>query len=441
MLIEFRVTNYRSFKDTQVLNMVASSDTSLPENAAMVKGFGRRRLLKSAVVYGANASGKSNLVKAISFAKNFIDDSATRKVDQPIEVSPFRFSEKEQQAPSKFEFTFIHNNVRYQYGFSVDHTFVHEEWLIAYPHGLPQKWFERVQSSPNAKPKWSPGSKLKGDKQNLFDLTRSDMLFLSLAANLEHNQLKPVHQWFANHLRIVDEGTWDGQLLQFTLRQANRDSALRDQIAPFLRHADLGIEDITIERKIIKDEVTRDLSSHEHRDALLGFLRNILGENEFEKAARLSVQMLHRAEGENGVMALPLEEESQGTRRYFALVGPWQWTLRRGSVLIVDELDASLHPTLARELVRMFHDPEQNPRQAQLIFNTHDTTLLDLSLFRRDQVWFTEKDQGGATQLYPLLDFSPRKGEALQKGYLQGRYGAIPFIEAPLRSVITNGET
>ncbi|MCD4738007.1 MAG: ATP-binding protein [Anaerolineae bacterium] len=419
MLIEFRLKNFKSFKEWQTLSMVASSDRSLPDNVTRVEALGHNRLVQIAVVYGANASGKSNLVDALSFVHAFVANSAESKPGMVIEVAPFLLDESSSASPSEFEISFIHQGVRYQYGFSVDRQRVYDEWLIAYPKGKAQTWFERPVENFNNPTDWYFGPNLKGEKKKLLPLLRPEVLFLSLAPKFSNKQLTAVYDWFSDQLRgiSIPEGLFN-QLEQFTAKQVKESPAFHTWIRTLLKFADLGIMDIAVDKKqITEEDFPVRLFSKEARALFL-------------KQEQLEIKLYHRTQEdhEQGI-ALSFESgESRGTRRVFALAGPWQDTLSSGYTLVVDELDASLHPALVRELIRLFHNAKTNQSGAQLIFNTHDTTLLDTELFRRDQIWFMEKDNAGVSVLYPLLEFSPRKSEALARGYLQGRYGAIPFI-------------
>lgn len=446
MLIEFRVTNFRSFKDEQVLSMVASSDKSLPENVAPVENFGKRCLLKSAVVYGANASGKSNLVKAMAFAKNFIMTSSRRDPDDPTGATPFRFDIESSMAPTKFEFSFSQENIRYVYGFALDDQMVHAEWLVAYPRGLPQRWFDRVYDSATETYEWNFGVSFKGDKKGLRDLTRPHMLLLSVANNLEHPQLTTIRNWFKQGLIVLDDGM-SRQILEARISErVQQEGSLREMIEDLLHQADLGISGVVVETE--EALVMTSSPSLKEIQRVFRELQNssvktttTAGPTKEVVFQRTRIKLAHCVEPQSDTtITLDFQDESMGTRRVFGLGGPLYDALRSGATLVVDELDASLHPTLVRHLVETFHDPVQNRHYAQLIFNTHDTTLLDSDLFRRDQIWFVEKDKTGASRLYPLLEFSPRKDEALEKGYLKGRYGAIPFISRPTRSLIPNGQ-
>ncbi len=428
MLVEFRVKNYKSFRDEQVLSMVASSDKSLPDNTMAVESFGKQKLLRSAVVYGANASGKSNLIKAIRFADRFIRQSDTFKPETEIPIQLFQLDKNSQQTPAKFEFTFIHQEIRYQYGFTADRQRIYEEWLIAYPKGRGQTWFERTLKPNSNEYTWQYSNHLKGDKKQLEKLItkKPNALFLSVAATFEHEQLYSVYQWFANNLLIIDVNEMNEMLEIVTAEKAITNNNFHEIMKKRLQFADLGIADFLIEKKV---------STFNLPDNLPNELRHIF-EGEGEESMELDIQMNHQTQ-EGSLVSFPTRDESLGTRRYFALGAPWFDTFSNGATLFVDELDASLHPILVRALVAEFHNSALNSQNAQLIFNTHNVTLLDHALFRRDQIWFVEKDKGGASHLYPLLDFSPRKDESLAKGYLQGRYGAIPLIREDLwRGVI-----
>jgi hypothetical protein len=417
MLIEFKVKNFRSFRDEAVLSMVASADKSLPENTIAVPEFGGRSLLRSAVVYGANASGKSNLIAAAWFVGEFVKKSMERGLNSPIEVTPFLLTAEPVTAPVEFELTFIDSqNVRYQYGFHVTTRQVVREWLVAYPKSLPQTWFEREHLE-GTKPEWYFGRNLKGKNSQVAELTRPDVLFLSNAAKLNHRQLGGVFEWFQKSLRVMSVDELSPSLHTYSAVRAKDDEQLQERIRSLLAVADFGISNFDIREKTYTE---KDLPG-EMPSELRKFLLN---------KKRLEVYMLHPIGTEKDV-ALPLEEESKGTQHFFALSAPLVEVLENGWTLFVDELDASLHPLLVRYLVELFHNPQINPKGAQLIFNTHDTTLMDGSLFRRDQIWFVEKDRQGCSHLYPLLDYSPRKDEALAKGYLLGRYGAIPFLSEP----------
>ena len=417
MLIEFSVTNYRSFLTTQSLTLAANTSTELHEENSFVSPVSNLpRLLRSSVVYGPNAAGKSNLIQAISFMKGFVLSSAKESQEgEKIDATPFLFNRQSSQNPSEFEVLLIQDGIRYQYGFAVNSERVTGEWLFAYPEGRAQKWFERNYDPEAQKDIWYFGPKFIGHRKVWQEATRSNALFLSTAIQLNNEQLKLVFNWFDRKLRVIgqEENIFPG----FSADECEEEEK-KKKILKFMNAADLSIADIFLEKKdfsmddlppdmpqSIKEEITKDL-----------------------KGKKLTLVSFMHTSSDNGEdVALEFSEESAGTRKLFAMAGPWLDVLDNGFVLFVDELDTSLHPIMVRFLLNLLHNSETNRHNAQLIFTTHDTTVLDQTLMRRDQVWFVEKDAENATRLYPLSDYKPRKGEALQKGYLYGRYGALPF--------------
>ena len=429
MLIEFNFKNYRSYRDHHTFSMVASADKDLLNNTIETNALGKIRLNRSAVIYGANASGKSNLIEAIGFVEEFIRTSAERTPNWQIPVKGFVLDKSTRDKPSEFEVTFLCEDVRYEYGFIVDHKHVYEEWLIAYPKGSAQVWFERTVDSDSSEGNWYFGRRLKGEKNRLVPLTRPNALFLSVSAQFNHEQLKPIYDWFVNKLMIVNLGDPPRLLEHMAVEYLSDNPDIKKDVRNLLRYADLGIIDFSIEETslAIKAASAGTNLPNDLPEELTQFFAALENVGEKTNVAQKSVQMYHQSDDHK--IPISFDKESFGTRRLFALAPLILHSLKRGSVLFIDELDSSLHPLLVRALVQKFHDPKTNPGNAQLIFNTHDTTLLDQTLFRRDQIWFTEKSVDGATQLYSLLEYKPRKSEALSKGYLQGRYGAVPFLD------------
>ncbi len=415
MLVEFNVKNYRSIKDNERLSMVATKDTSHQESNCMQSEISSiPKLVRAATLYGANASGKSNLISALAFMRSMVETSAINiREGQALNVSPFRFDSKMNNEPSEFEVTFIDNHIRYQYGFSLNSTRVIREWLLVYIERKAQRWFERQYDNGKDKDIWYIGSHLAGGKQRQLwsESTRGNALFLSAAVNLNSEQLRPIFNWFVNKLVIIGSNTQPSPL--YTMKCVQNEIE-KPQIIQLLQAADLGISDVQI--KMQKGQQYQ-VKLHPETDIAI----------EKKPADLLSATLFH--EGKNNTsVSFELNEESHGTQRFFAYAGPVLDILRDGKVLVVDELDGSLHPKLVRFLLHLIQNSKLNKNNAQLIFTTHNTSLLDIALFRRDQIWFMEKDQEQASRLYPLTDFSPRKGEALEKGYLLGRYGALPIF-------------
>ena len=417
MLLEFSVSNYRSILTRQTLSLVASATHDLEDSHVYTPDGKSPRVVRSAVIYGSNAAGKSNLMQAAAFAQAFIVSSAQLQEGQPINVTPFAFSRKAMADPSEFEFLFVEDGVRYHYGFALTPERVMKEWLVAYPKGK-QRWFEREYDEKTTKYVWTLGDNFRGERsqRNTWrDSTRSNALFLSTAVQLNSDQLRPVFSWFQNKLGIITLANTVNRSLSTELLRDPERKHLLDQ---FIRAADVGIE---------------QLEYREER-AQLGTVINInLGTPAFPAVTNFPLmgQVLasHKLIDGEGMTQLNFDlAESDGTKKLFEYAGAWIKALNEGATLMVDELDRSLHPLMTRFLVQLFHDAKRNARGAQLIYTTHDTTLLDTKLIRRDQVWFVEKDEHSSTHLYPLLEYSPRTDEALERGYLKGRYGAIPFL-------------
>ncbi|WP_297446124.1 ATP-binding protein [Acidiferrobacter sp.] len=414
MLVEFRVKNFRSLRDEQVLSLVASSDKTLQDTNTLGTGLKvAPALLSSAIVYGANASGKSNLIKALQYMRGVVLESATVvQPGQTFAVQPFRLDPCTAGQPTEFEVTFILNGMRYQYGFAMTAQQIVSEHLLVYKAFKPQRWFDRHFDENTDRDIYDFGQGLKGTKNLWESATRPNALFLSMAVQLNSEALRPVFDWFAHSLVIFDEQT---RLAPHTSIQMLKQSEHRKRICDFLAAADLSIADIeVVTRKVPGQSVHFDL---------------VTGKSEVRSEEMEQHQLRFSHVTERGEAVFDLMDESNGTRNLLFLAGPVLDILKKGLTLVIDELDTSLHTLLVRELVRLFHRPQANTGGAQLIFTTHDTSLLDApGLFRRDQVWLVEKDSDQASSLVALSEFSPRKNEALERGYLMGRYGGVPFL-------------
>ncbi|MFN7415895.1 MAG: AAA family ATPase [Dolichospermum sp.] len=429
MLVEFSVENYRSIQEKQTLSMVAAEDeTMLDSNTFPVPNNDDLRLVTSAAIYGPNASGKSNLLKAMQVLKNLVIKSASRmQTGDKLPVEPFKLNSETAKKPSSFEVIFILDDIRYEYGVSLNRERVFEEWLIAYRNEVQENWFSREylpdnpKFEPNEGYKWSFGKGLKGEKKRIQRFVRSNSLFISHAAQNNHPQLTGVFDFFEDEINMIPL-TERPLVTEYnsSIRICEKDNKFHEQIVNLLIEADTGISNIRFERESIDDNIQLLV-----QDFLKEF-EDIKDANTLE-IDFMKVITIHKMNDSNSEIELAIDDESAGTKRLFYIAGYLLWVLEYGKVLIIDEIDRSLHPVLSKALIKMFNNPEINKKNAQLIFTTHDTTLLDGEIFRPDQVWFTEKDNS-MTKLYPLLDFRPREDESLQQGYLLGRYGAIPFI-------------
>lgn len=418
MLVEFRVKNFRSLRDEQVLSLVASPDPTFRSDNTLATGIQAAPfLLRSVAIYGANASGKSNLIKALQFMRGVVVESASlMQPGQKFSVQPFRLNSSSTGQPSEFEVTILVDGVRYQYGFSLDAERIVSEHLLVYRAFKPQRWFERWFDEITGRDVYEYGPGLRGPKKLWEEATRPNSLYLSMAVQLNSEALRPVFDWFLRQLRILNEVT--PLAPNFTvslLRQPDRRAAIRD----FLRSADISLSEIELEsRRVPGRAVHMDVKTE-----------NTEVRDEDVEDQRLRFHHVT----EQGQAVFELQDESSGTRALLFLTGPVLDVLEKGRTLVVDELDTSLHTLLLRELVGLFHRPEINASGAQLVFTTHDTSLLSaFGLFRRDQIALVEKDVDQASELVWLSDFSPRKNEALERGYLSGRYGGVPLLQETL---------
>ncbi len=432
MLVEFSVENYRSFKERQTFSMVASEDEAmLSSNSFPMPKTKDLRLLTSAVIYGANASGKSNLLRAMQTLRNIVVSSASRmQMGDKFDIEPFLLNAESKKQPTSFEVIFINNQIRYEYGLTLDQKRVYEEWLLAYPKGRTQTWFSRTYNPENPDFKaddgyeWSFGAGLKGEKERIKKFVRSNSLFLSHAAQNNHPQLTKVFQWFRKNLNLISPDFSS----PYTADRCQEDKEFCKEVVNLIIQADIGISDIEIERrsfsslpdeiKIVLENITDVIQKNENN--------NKIPKMNADDLHIVGIQAMHKMMDSEKVVPLDMDDESEGTQRLFELAGPWLNVLKDGELLMIDELDRSLHPVLSTALARMFSNPDINKNLAQLIFTTHDTSLLDGEIFRPDQIWFTEKDKS-MTKLYSLHEFKPCEDESLQKGYLKGRYGSVPY--------------
>jgi predicted ATPase len=427
MLLEFSVANFRSILKRQTLSLTAAAGRELLATNTFAIDDKLPHVVRSAVIYGPNAAGKSNLLQAAQVAQSLVLGSAIQTQEgQKIPTVPFALARSAKDLPTEFDFLFAEGGVRYHYGFAVTPERVTKEWIVAYPVGKPQRWFEREFNADSGKYVWSLGSNFRGEKaqRNTWrDSTRSNALFLSTAVQLNNEQLRPVFGWFQNKFAVVTANT--------SMNMGSSLELLNDPVRKHMLDQFIAAADVAIDRLEFREErpaigaVQINFNPFSGLPPIPGpFAVAGPGGPRFGR-----VLALHKQIDSEDVVPLDLfADESEGTRKLFQFAGGWIKTLHEGATLLVDELDRSLHPLMTRFLVKLFHDEARNAHGAQLVFTTHDTTLLDAGLFRRDQIWFMEKDKSCATHLYSLLEYSPRKEEALERGYLKGRYGAIPFL-------------
>ena len=430
MLIQFSVQNYRSFREEQTLSLVAGKDVAHLDS--LINCGGKFRLSKVASIYGANASGKSNLVKAMQAMERFVLVSATRmSLGDSIEfVSPFRLDTSTVQEPSRFEITLLIEGDIFVYGFSATKERVHDEWLSVQPQGRRKsKWLQRSRDKASGVTSWAFRGPLKRDEGLLKEKTRDNGLVLSRAAELNIEAVTPLYLWFRNTFGILDLSERPTGLGQLTAGRMNEDKEFQSRVIRFIREADFGIDSLSVKEgewmQSVPDDAPKEL--HELREVFVNLQKLVSS----EKVVRFSITTEHSLnDGETQIPFSLEEDESNGTQRFFALAGPILSALSDGDLLVIDEIDCSMHPLLTRKVIELFQSPEENTNGAQLVFATHDSSVMDPALLRRDQIWLTEKRANGSTELFSLYDFGadsrPRKDTAFEKNYLAGRYGAIP---------------
>ena len=418
MLIEFSVANFLSFRDKRTLSLEATGikdfkDTNLTK-------VGTHKILKSAIIYGANSSGKTNLIRAASTMQRIVIQSAKQSSTDEIDVIPFLLRSETTESPSHFEILFFLEDKRYRYGFEVTTRAVTAEWLFETRKTKENLLFARENDKIERTKHFTEG-------ENLESKTRDNALFLAVADQFNGPLAGKIMRWFRQFITISGLTHENYRPITYTMLENEETKPL---MLDFFKKLDLGFEEVSI--------VKREFNPNE-------FLKQGLPDEIFSQMIRdlkgktlVSAETVHKKFTNTGAMVEPVKfdlnsQESAGTNKMFDLAGPIFDVLKTGGILWVDELDAKLHPLLTRAITLLFNSVEHNPRNAQLVFATHDTNLLSHGNYRRDQIFFTEKDQFGGTDLYSLIDYKEnnktiRKDRSFEKDYFQGRYGAIPFI-------------
>ena len=384
MLIQFTIENHRSIKESAVISFAASKDKSLEEYLLPLDA--KKSLLPAIAIYGANAAGKSNVLHAMMTMRDMVvGEAAKASKGQKLPWEPFG-STKE---PTSFEIVFTYQNVRYAYGFSFDDKKIYSEYLYHWPNGREALIFSRENDEYEFRENVN-------EQITLSNRTPENKLYLVSSNDWNLPQTENAYKWFLEKLTFLME---EEPATSETVAQIVSGDDKKARILKELLLADLGITDVTI--------------------------KNLSGKN----PTIMTTHRILREDESVEYFQLSMDQESAGTQHFFARIGGWLQALENGALLVVDEIEDSLHPLLTKRLVEMVQDKTVNTNGAQLLFTTHDAMLLDLDFFRRDQIWFAEKDDRScATELFPLTSFSPRKGENVRKGYLKGRFGAIPFL-------------
>ena len=420
MLVDFTIKNYRSFKNESLFSMVAEKKKEdIPQNLFNISEDSDISLLKTAVVYGANASGKSNLLLAFDTLKNFILNSTDLKLDQEIPYyKPFLLDVETRNQPMLFEIEFVTAEpMRYRYSVEFDKTQIISEKLIFFPEKNGRNLFERD----GVTGKYSWGRDLKGKKESLTGEVLKNVLFLSKAANNNESdeRIRAIYRYFRTNFMFhtaADSSRTEVYLTSLKMNDLSQ-KGFNESLIEFLKSADLGISSV----RVRKEKTINDLSTKVDIGHRVFSRTNETGEDHF----------------------FQLQDESAGTIKMFDLAGKIIDTLQKGDVIVIDELDSSFHPLMSEYILSIFNDPVKNPKNAQLIVATHDAYLLDSEKLRRDQIWFVEKDKYGASNLYSLDEFEKsevRKNVPFDRWYLSGRFGALPLIDKKLFSVVEEKE-
>lgn len=422
MLINFSVENYRSFKNEAILRMEATNVKELPNS---IISRGSYKLLPVAVMYGANSSGKSNLLKAMSRMTQVTLESAKMNPKDSLRYEPFALDATSSQLPTSFEIQFLINGKKYRYGFEYNKSMIINEWLYKETSkGKEVELFLRAENEFEiSETHFHEG--VGKDKS-----TPANRLFISVVAQLNGEISKEVLEWFENFNALdgADTERYEG----ITLGMLHDKTDGYNDAIKFFQKLQLGFNDIVVEDRQLTPDIMKSLENVPET-IRKKFLQG------FEKGEVVEPLTIHNIYDDNGNIIGEKqfgkdEMESEGTKKLIELSGPIFDTLLNGKILVVDEFDAKWHPILTRNVVKLFMDPETNQKGAQLIFATHDTNLLSINHFRRDQIWFTEKDQCDSTDLYSLVEFKYDNGKkvrndsSIEKDYINGRYGAIPYI-------------
>ena len=421
MLIRFGFSNFRSVKDYQEISFVASSITDECADLISIESL-NEKVLPAIAIYGGNATGKSNLLRALEcMCGGILRSHSAGDAVGGVPREYFLLDNESHTNPSIFDCDFMLDNVRYHYGFSIDNERVLEEWLYAYPRKYKQVWFHR--SSDDNEPYYF-GKALKGNNRVIESLTRKNSLFLSSAAQNNHEMLTPIYKYFKRQIEF-DFGR--GAVAPHVIERYLQDENEREWLIKFLASADIGIVNVRVQ--------SGDDEFADFKKDIIGLIaKHAVHKSDDRPDSNKLMDMMSKTVSvehscsDGSTVEFELDKESLGTRKLIAVLGPIYDALKKGSLLVIDEIDTSMHPLLSSKLIQLFQKEETNPNYAQILFTTHDTNLLAGGFLRRDQVWFTEKVKDCSTVIYPLTDISTRKGDNIENGYLQGRYGAIPFL-------------
>ena len=415
MILEFTVGNYRSFYEPKTFSLHAQGIKEVQDS--YLARYSRKKYSLTSAIYGANSSGKTNLIRAVATMNACIVDSVLLNDGDKLYYDPFLLHEKSEQEPTLFEIVFVHNDIQYRYGFEYTQNKIEKEWLFTGGGKKEVALFVRNEEGIGI------NNAIFNEGEVKIENVNENRLFLSLCAQLGGPISKSVMSWFQLDCNVVS-GINNENYRAFTKTTFLEGTEVSHNALQLFKKLQLGFNDLKARKKEGEMQIPERLSPQERERRIL---KSII------------IESTHNVYGKSGIVcdarAFPFEErESDGTRKLFDMSGPIFDTLMRGSVLFVDELDAKMHPLISQQIIMLFNNPKHNPNKAQLIFTTHDTNLLSSHLLRRDQIWFTEKDSQEQTDLYSMMDIQfsdgtkPRNDSNYEKNYIAGRYGAIPYI-------------
>ncbi|WP_037316377.1 AAA family ATPase [Ruegeria halocynthiae] len=425
MLIEFSVENHRAFREKQTFSLAASTTTERSGHGHVLQtGLSVvPQVLSEACIFGANGSGKSSLISAMSVMKRIVRESGKNSPEDEIPTKPFIFHSDWREKPTEFEVVFVLDGTLYQYGFVVSRERVLEEWLFSRPKttGRERQLFSRIYDEENDEYEWELNAvQLRGPRESWRTQTLPNALFLSTAVRLNAEVLAKPFKWITSDWRLLvpnSNGFRNGSTVEWL-----KDDGEKKRILEFLRKADISLYDLHLEEQEPDSEV---------RDLAIAMYKALDGKKDASEFPTIKIPSVStfRMDNSDKPTSLPMDEESTGTKALFSLAGPILKALDSGSTLVVDELNTGLHPLAFQYLVGLFADPEVNDKGAQLVFTTHDTSISEQECLGRDQIWIVEKARDLAAALVPLTDFKERGAKGFQKKYLDGRFGGVPRVE------------
>lgn len=402
MMLQFSCSNHKSIRKKIVFSTIAGSDDTFEE---MLKPFSNVRVLRSAVIYGANGSGKSNFIDALGFMRNLVSESINHQPGQGIFQAPHKLNLSD--VPSEYDIQFVKNDIRYAYGFSIVKNAVEKEYLYYFPKGRQVKIFERAAME------IKPGDKYKNVFEVSIGILKENRLFLSCAANYTNRkEIEDAFLFFKEDIVVYNSSI--NNWTEYSIQLMQQSDEVKKIFVEILQALGTGIKDIKV--RLEKTKLTAKDLPQEMPEALKMLMTS-------QEANVIEAKLVYDA-FETDLMT----EESTGIKRLFEVVCPIIDIIQQGKILVCDEIETGLHESIVYQIVKLFNLQGKN-QFAQLIFSTHDTSLLDSNLFRRDQIWFTQLDHQRSTDLYSLVEIkNVRKTENLANGYISGKYGAIPML-------------